>query len=44
MADFMSANFDEAWDYYDVNHENLVEADRMSTFFRYLCHDAMLNI
>ena len=44
MADYLAHNFDEAWDYYDVNKENLIEADRMSTFFRYLCHDANLNI
>ena len=42
--DYLVHNFDEAWDYYDVNRENLIEADRMSTFFRYLCHDANLNI
>ena len=44
LKDYLAHNFDEAWDYYDVNKENLIEADRMSTFFRYLCHDANLNI
>ena len=44
LKNYLDHNFDEAWDYYDVNHENLIEADRMSTLFRYLCHDANLNI
>ena len=44
LKDYLDHNFEEAWNYYDVNHENLIEADRMSTFFRYLCHDANLNI
>ena len=41
---YMDENFEETWDYYDVNRENLIEASRMSTFFRALCHDANLNI
>ena len=44
LDDYMLANFDETWKYYDVNKENLIEADRMSTFFRYLTHNAALNI
>uniref|UniRef100_A0A7S3IF73 Uncharacterized protein n=1 Tax=Strombidium inclinatum TaxID=197538 RepID=A0A7S3IF73_9SPIT len=44
LQDYMLHNFDEAWDYYDVNRENLIEADRMPTVFRYLCHDVNLNL
>ena len=44
LDDYMTHNFDDAWEYYDVNRENLIEADRMSTFFRYLAKDANLNI
>ena len=44
LDDYMTMNFDEKWNYWDVNHEDLIEADRMSTFFRDLCHDANLNI
>ena len=44
LKDYLTYNYDEAWDYYDVNRENSIEADRMTTLFRYLCHDANLNI
>ena len=44
LKDYLTYNFDEAWDFYDVNRENSIEADRMSTFFRYLCKNAALNI
>ena len=44
LKDYLAHNYDQTWDFYDVNKENLIEADRMSTFFRYLCHDANLNI
>ena len=44
LDDYLLHNFEETWNYWDVNHENLIEADRMSTFFRALCHDANLNI
>ena len=40
----MVANFDEAWSYYDVNKENLIEADRMGTFMKYLTHNAALGV
>ena len=44
LKDYLTYNFDETWDYYDVNKDNAIEADRMSTFFRYLCKNAALNI
>ena len=44
LKDYLAHNYDTAWDFYDVNKENLIEADRMSTFFRFLCHDANLDI
>mgnify|MGYP000111641486 CR=1 FL=1 len=44
LQEYLARNFYETWEYYDVNHEDLIEADRMSTFFRALCHDANLNI
>ena len=44
LKNYMLQNFDETWNYYDVNHEDLIEADRMSTFFRTLCKDANLDI
>ena len=44
LDNYMMENYDIAWKYYDVNDENLIEADRMTTFFRYLCKDANLNI
>ena len=44
LKDYLTYNFDETWDFYDVNKENAIEAARMSTFFRYLCKNAALNI
>ena len=44
LDDYMLANFSDTWAFYDVNKENLIEADRMSTFFRYLTKNAALNI
>ena len=44
LEDYMVANFDEAWSYYDVNKENLIEADRMGTFMKYLTHNAALGV
>ena len=44
LKDYLAYNFDDAWNFYDVNHDNKVEADRMTTFFRYLCKNAALNL
>ena len=44
LKNYLISYYDEAWEYYDVNRENKIEADRMSTLFRYLCKNAALNI
>ena len=44
LKNYMTAYWDEAWEYYDVNRENKIEADRMTTLYRYLCKNARLNI
>ena len=33
LENYMTMNFDETWNYYDVNNEDAIEADRMHTFF-----------
>ena len=35
-ADFLSKNYDAAWDYFDVNGAGRIDAIGSSTFFRYL--------
>ena len=44
LKNYLLAYYDEAWEYYDVNRENKIEADRMTTLYRYLCKNAALNI
>ena len=44
LKNYLIAYWDEAWEYYDVNRENKIEADRMTTLYRYLCKNARLNI
>ena len=44
LKNYLDYNFDDAWKWADINGENKVEAARMSTFFRYLCKNAALNI
>ena len=44
LQNYMTAWWDEAWEYYDVNRENKIEADRMTTLYRYLCKNARLGI
>ena len=44
LKNYLDYHFEEKWNYWDVNGEGIIEADRMSTFFRDLCKDARLNI
>ena len=44
LDDYLKDMFEETWKFYDTAHDGLIEADRMTTFFRYLCKDARLNI
>ena len=44
LKNYLTAYYDEAWEYYDVNRENKIEADRMTTLYRSLCKNAALNI
>ena len=44
LKNYLLAYYDEAWEYYDVNRENKIEADRMTTLYRFLCKNAALNI
>ena len=44
LENWMLANFEDTWSYYDTARDGKIEADRMCTFMRYLTHDANLNI
>ena len=44
LDNWMLANFEDTWSYYDTARDGKIEADRMCTFMRYLTHDANLNI
>ena len=44
LDNYLTQNFDETWNYYDVNNEDAIEADRMHTFYQALCKDANLDI
>ena len=33
LENYMLANFDETWAFYDVNNDDAIEAARMHTFF-----------
>ena len=34
--DFLAKKFDKAWNYYDVNGEGKINAERINSFYRYL--------
>ena len=44
LKNYMDANFMDAWNYYNTANDGKIEADRMTTFFRFFTHDANLNI
>jgi hypothetical protein len=44
LDNYMTMNFDDTWNYYDVNNEDAIEVDRMHTFFQALCKDANLDL
>ena len=39
LADYITYNFDEVWNYFDVNRSGLIEIERMSAFYRMLLKD-----
>ena len=44
LDDYMNYNFMDTWNYYDTAHDGKIEADRMSTFFKYFAHNANLDL
>ena len=44
LDNWMLANFEDTWAYYNTALDGKIEADRMCTFMRYLAQDANLNI
>ena len=44
LDDYMNYNFMDTWNYYDTAHDGKIEADRMSTFFKYFTHNAALDL
>ena len=44
LDDYMSLNFDETWDHFDVNRTGLVEIERMSSFYKQFLKDYKLDL
>ena len=44
LNNFLEGNFYDAWNYMNSADDGKVEAERMPTFFRMLCHDNTLDI
>ena len=42
--DYLKANFDETWNYYDTADHGKIEAQRMSPFMRHLCKNKYIDI
>ena len=40
-AGYLNENFDNTWNHFDVNKDNLVEVERMPQFFRYLMGNSL---
>ena len=40
----MDANFWDTWRYYNTAKDGKIDAEMMSTFMRYFCHDATLDL
>lgn len=38
---YLNDNFDNTWNHFDVNHDNLVEVERMPQFLRYLMGNSL---
>ena len=38
---YLNENFDNTWDHFDVNHDSLVEVERMPQFLRYLMGNSL---
>ena len=44
LEEYMNLNFDEVWNYFDVNHTGLVEIERMSSFYKMFLKDMTLDL
>ena len=44
LDDYILANFWDAWRFMDAANDGKIEAARMPTFMREICHDASLNL
>ena len=44
LKNYMDANFWDTWRYYNTAKDGKIDAEMMSTFMRYFCHDANLDI
>ena len=44
LDDYINFNFDDNWNYFDVNHPGLIEIERMSSFYRVFLKDQQLDL
>ena len=44
LKNYVDGNFYDVWSQMDAAGDGKIEAERMPTFFRMLCHDSALNI
>ena len=44
LEDYITYNFDDQWNYYDVTKSGLIEIERMSQFYRTFLKDMTLDL